>query len=95
MASSDWWRAAVTVLDELDAALRSSQLLPPQERRSRRSGRPKTRSPRALVDNADVSSPLGIIVAEDDVDLVPLERGFVAVVVHADGEVATSRGCLA
>jgi hypothetical protein len=38
---------------------------------------------------------LGIIIAEDDVDLIPLDRGFVAVVVHADGEVVSSRGCLA
>jgi hypothetical protein len=43
----------------------------------------------ALVDNADISVPLGSIVAEDDVDLVPLQRGFVAVFVHADGEVVT------
>jgi hypothetical protein len=49
----------------------------------------------ALVDDADVSVPLGIFVEEDDVDLVPLERALVAVVVHADGEPAPSRVCLA
>ena len=49
----------------------------------------------ALVDDAEVAVLLGILVRQDDVDLVTLERGFVAVVVDADGELAVSRGCFA
>ena len=48
-----------------------------------------------LVDDAKVPVVLGILVWEDDVDLVALERGLVPVVLDADSEPAAIHDRLA
>ena len=45
----------------------------------------------ALVDNAKVPLALGVLVGNDDLDLVALERRLVPDIVDADSEVAASR----
>jgi hypothetical protein len=49
----------------------------------------------ALVDDAEIAIPLGILVGQDDVDFIALERGLVAVVVHADSKLPTRYSPLA
>jgi hypothetical protein len=46
----------------------------------------------ALVDNAKVPLALGVLVGNDDVDLVALERCLVPGIVDADSEVASRHG---
>jgi len=46
----------------------------------------------ALVDDAEIAIPRRILVGQDDVDLVALERDLVAAVVDADSELSTL-GC--
>ena len=49
----------------------------------------------ALVDDAEVPVPLGVLVREDDIDLVALERRLVPAVVDTDSELPAGRARLA
>lgn len=60
-------------------------------RRSLRNDQQRTVVLAAFLDDAEVAVLLGVLVRQDNVDFVALERGFVVVVVDADGELAASR----